>query len=237
MNATIDVQSMHAHRILLLPVSVVATTDVMFYRSAGVLICPDTRYMCACIYTCVCIYAHVYWQALLWLVMVTRGWRGEGEGGGQGEELGGKGGWCLGFHCNQTTMTQAFCLFRQTPQGVLYVQQQTHIQEHCRIRQSIWQGWLMHWHIHSQLGIAGMPSNPPPSTCLKQQIIFCSFPPMQFQSHTSLMKHHPENKVKVILNAVWRLPSHRHMDKVYNIISKVGASSRVPLYNFSDTPI
>ena len=82
MNATIDVQSMHAHRILLLPVSVVATTDVMFYRSAGVLICPDTRYMCACIYTCVCIYAHVYWQALLWLVMVTRGWRGEGEGGG-----------------------------------------------------------------------------------------------------------------------------------------------------------
>ena len=184
-------------------------------------------FMHVCAYICTCILTGIF----------NCGY-GEGVGGGaQGQELGGKGGWCLGFHCNQTTMTQTFCPFRQTPQGVLSVQQQTHIQEHCRIRQSIWQGWLMHWHIHSQLGIAGTPSNPPPSTCLKQQIIFCSFPPMQFQSHISLMKHHPENKMKVVSKAVWRLPSHRHMDNVYNIICKVGASSRVPLYNFSVTLI
>ena len=60
MNTTIDVQRMHAHRILLLPVSVVATTDVMFDRGAGVLICSDTRHMFVCIYACVCIYMHMY---------------------------------------------------------------------------------------------------------------------------------------------------------------------------------
>ena len=59
MNATIDVQSMHAHRILLLPVSVVATTDVMFYRSAGVLICSDID-ICVHAFIHVCAYMHMY---------------------------------------------------------------------------------------------------------------------------------------------------------------------------------